>query len=85
MSYLWSNNGVLRIINNNNFIYTDDTNMASIWWKIIALYILLAPVTHSTGLEIDDYSKLSNENIMLLFKKLFKVKPCSHSQIFYQS
>lgn len=59
--------------------------MVSIWWKIIVLHILLAAVTRSTGLEIEDYSKLSNENIMLLFKKLFKVKLCIHSQIFYSN
>ncbi|CAI6359206.1 unnamed protein product [Macrosiphum euphorbiae] len=43
--------------------------MATNWWKIIVLQILITTVICSTGLEIGDDSKLSNENMISLFKQ----------------
>lgn len=47
--------------------------MMTTWWKIMVLQIIIAAVTYSTGLELEDYSKLSNENIIILFNKFLKV------------
>jgi len=47
--------------------------MATNWWKIIILQILITTVICSTGLEIGDDSKLSNENMISLFKQFVEV------------
>lgn len=47
--------------------------MAMNWWKIMVLQILITTVICSTGLDLGDDSKLSNENIILLFKQFLEV------------
>jgi len=47
--------------------------MATNWWKIIVLQILITAVICSNGLEIGNDSKLSNENIISLFKQFLEV------------
>lgn len=47
--------------------------MATNWWKIMVLQILITTVICSTGLELGDDSKLSNENMILLFKQFLEV------------
>lgn len=39
----------------------------------MALQIIITAATHSTGLELGDYSKLSNGNIISLFNKFLEV------------
>ncbi|CAH1732756.1 uncharacterized protein LOC114125188 [Aphis gossypii] len=46
--------------------------MAMNWWKIMVLQILITTVICSTGLDLGDDSKLSNENIILLFKQFLE-------------
>ncbi|XP_026820510.1 uncharacterized protein LOC113559111 [Rhopalosiphum maidis] len=46
--------------------------MATKWWKIIALQILMTTIICSIGLELDDDSKLSNEKMISLFKPLLE-------------
>lgn len=48
--------------------------MASTWWKIIVLQILITIVTRSAAYEPDEFTKLSNENIVWLFKNFLEVK-----------
>lgn len=55
-------------------ILTDDKNMATNWWKIMVLQILTTAVIGSTGVELGDDSKLSNENMISLFKMFLEVK-----------
>jgi len=47
--------------------------MATNLWKIMVLQILITTVICSTGLELDDDSKLSNENMISLFKQFLEV------------
>lgn len=47
--------------------------MATNWWKIMVLQILITTVICSTGLEFGDDSKLSNENMISLFKQFLEV------------
>lgn len=47
--------------------------MATNWWKIIVLQILITTVICSNGLELGNDSKLSNENIISLFKQFLEV------------
>ncbi|XP_026815872.1 uncharacterized protein LOC113555615 [Rhopalosiphum maidis] len=46
--------------------------MATNWWKLIVLQILITTAIGSTGLELGDDSKLSNENMILLFKQFLE-------------
>ncbi|XP_025407733.1 uncharacterized protein LOC112681667 [Sipha flava] len=46
--------------------------MASTWWKIIVLQILITIVTRSAAYESDGITKLSNENIVWLFKSFLE-------------
>jgi len=47
--------------------------MATNWWKIMVLQVLITTVICSTGLELGDDLKLSNENIISLFKHFLEV------------
>jgi len=47
--------------------------MATNWWKIVVLQILIITVICSTGLEFGDDPKLSNENMISLFKQFLEV------------
>lgn len=47
--------------------------MAIFWWKIMVLQFLIIAAKSSDELELGDNSELSNENIMLLFKKFLGV------------
>lgn len=47
--------------------------MTSTWGKMIVLQILITAVTYSTELDPEDNSKISNENIILLFNKFLEV------------
>lgn len=56
------------------FMFTENKNMSNFWWKIIALQILIATEICTTGLELDDNTKLTSENLhMLLIKKFLEV------------
>lgn len=47
--------------------------MATSWWKILVLQILISTITNSTALELDANSRLSNENKIFLFNKFLEV------------
>lgn len=47
--------------------------MATTWWKILVLQILMCTITNSTAIEFGDNSRLSNENKILLFNQLLEV------------
>jgi len=47
--------------------------MATNWWKIMVLQILITTVICSTGSELGDDSKLSNDNMISLFKQFLEV------------
>jgi len=54
-------------------MFTDNNNMATKLWKIMVLQTLITTVICSTELELSYDSKLSNENMILLFKQFLEV------------
>lgn len=55
-------------------MFTENKNMSNFWWKIIVLQILIATEMCTTGLELDENKKVTNENLhMLLIKKFLEV------------
>ncbi|XP_060844241.1 uncharacterized protein LOC132924137 isoform X1 [Rhopalosiphum padi] len=55
--------------------------MATNWWKLIVLQILITTAIGSTGLELGDDSKLSNENMISLFKQFLEDINNQHTNI----